>query len=83
MLTCYVEAESVSQQADADDAVAYAWVVGPRKEVKRTPEDADDSVAYAWVVGPTSKIRRAAQDADDAVAYAWVVGPSAARAMRL
>ena len=78
MLTSYLEVDSVVQQADADDAVAYAWVVGPTRQVKRTPEDADDAVAYAWVVGPTSKIRRAAEDADDAVAYAWVVGPSAA-----
>jgi len=68
-------ADSISKREDADDAVAYAWVVGPPKTVKRSPEDADDAVAYAWVVGPPKMIKRAAEDADDAVAYAWVVGP--------
>lgn len=37
------------KREDADDAVAYAWVIGgPEKEKS---EDADDAVAYAWVVG--------------------------------
>lgn len=47
------EHQALSGRQDADDAVAYAWVVGPpSKAVKRAPEDADDAVAYAWVVGP-------------------------------
>ena len=72
----FADPAPMAPRADADDAVAYAWVVGPPKQVKRAAEDADDAVAYAWVVGPSSKIKRAAEDADDAVAYAWVVGPS-------
>ena len=35
---------------DADDAVAYAWVVDAQQKHKRETEDADDAVAYAWVV---------------------------------
>ena len=65
---------SISQRADANHAVAAAWIAGPPKQVKRSPEDADDAVAYAWVVGAADKIKRAAEDADDAVAYAWAIG---------
>ena len=72
----FADPSPMAPRADADDTVAYAWVVGPPKQLKRAAEDADETVAYAWVVGPPSKIKRAAEDADDAVAYAWVVGPS-------
>lgn len=51
ILTPILENHELSQREDADDAIAYAWVVGTPKAVKREPEDADDAVAYAWVVG--------------------------------
>lgn len=74
LLIGIVENHELSEREDADDAVAYAWLVGPSKAVKRAPEDAnhklperddaDDAVAYAWVVGPPKAVKRAPEDAD-------------------